>query len=273
MSKIYFYKGKLEASRAQMVIKRSKIDVLGVKVDDISLKGAISEIIRFSQDRKRSHLVVTVNSEFVMLSRRDPKFSSILAQADLSLADGIGVVFSKLIFGGKIHERITGVDLIENLCTQSAKKNVRIGFLGGFDDVAEEVASRQKAKNPGLLVVFAEPGDPTMSFDLRLKRAILRAGRIDVLFVAYGMGQQEFWIKRFLNWVDIGVFIGVGGAFDYLSSVKIRAPKVLQNTGFEWLWRLALEPRRIRRMWVLPIFLFLVLEKWLFNITPKQYKS
>ncbi|OGD97620.1 hypothetical protein A3F02_01450 [Candidatus Curtissbacteria bacterium RIFCSPHIGHO2_12_FULL_38_9b] len=242
-----------------------RVDICGVEVDDISQKEAINRILVLTQDTKGGHMVVTVNSEFVMLARRNRQFADILKEADLALADGIGVVLSKLIFGGKVHQRITGVDLIEGLCAENEKKSIRVGFLGGFEDVAELVAKRQKKVNPRLKIVFAYPGDPTIRFDLKLKKIILQAGRIDILFVAYGMGVQEFWIKRFINKVNVGVFIGVGGAFDYIAAVKKRAPMFMQNTGFEWFWRLINEPARIWRMRVLPAFFLLVLKNRFFS--------
>jgi len=244
-----------------MKAKLPTVDILGVKVADISAEKAENLILKLVKDKKSAHLVVTVNSEFIMLALANRHFAHILASADLALADGAGVVFSKLIFGGKIHDRITGVDLIENLCAKSAKNAIRIGFLGGFGDIAEKVAKRQKTLNPKLNVVFAGPGDPTISYDLKLKKQILASGRIDILFVAYGMGQQEFWIERFKNKIDVGVFIGVGGAFDYLSEAKKRAPLFFQKLGLEWFWRLVLEPQRIKRMWVLPLFMILVFRK------------
>src|SRR3989344_5895189 len=239
-----------------------KIDILGVKVSDISQNLAVQKILELAKDNKKSHYVVTVNSEFVMLARKNRQFLKILNEADLALADGAGVVFSKLIFGGKVRDRITGVDLIEKICQKSANRPIRIGFLGGFGNVAELVAKRQKSENPGLSVVLTWSGDPSIGYDLRLKKTISAAGRIDVLFVAYGMCQQEFWIKRNKNFLDVGVFIGVGGAFDYLSMVKKRAPMWLQGAGFEWFWRLLMEPCRARRMRVLPMFLLLILWTW-----------
>ena len=246
-------------------LKRQKISILGVQVNDISVSSAVSRILKLAFDSKKSHFVVTVNSEFVMLARRNSQFCRILSEADLALPDGAGIVFSKLILGGKTHERITGVDLVEKLCRESAKNAVRVGFLGGFGDVAARVAKRQIRLNPSLKVVFVQPGDPTMGYDLRLKKALDDTGRVDILFVAYGMGQQEFWIARNLNKLNVGVFIGVGGAFDYISRVKRRAPVFFQNIGFEWLWRLINQPQRIWRMRVLPPFLFLILLKSLFR--------
>jgi len=241
-----------------------KIDICGVFVDDLSKEGAVEKIFSLAKG-KRGNLVVTVNSEFVMLARRNPRFSQILRKAELALADGGWVAFLKLILGGNARNRITGVDLVDLVCKQSAKRPVRIGFLGGFGSVAETVAKRQKIKYPGLNVVFFEAGDPSTNYDSKIRTKLARAGRIDVLFVAFGMGKQEFWMERNRNFANIGVFIGVGGAFDYLSGIKRRAPRLLQAIGLEWLWRLLMEPARIWRMRVLPAFfvlsLFFVISK------------
>ena len=246
-----------------MALKRQRINILGVKVDDISLKFALEAIINLAKGEKRGKYVVTVNSEFVMKARRNAEFCRILNNADLALADGVGVAWAKLIFGGKEHDRIAGVDLVEKLCEISAKKAIGVGFLGGFGGVADMVKKRQLLRNPGLIVKISEPGDPTIGYDLRLKKQILRLGGVDILFVAYGMGQQEYWIERNRKKLDVGVFIGVGGALDYISGVKRRAPDYMQAIGLEWLWRLGLEPWRIWRMRVLPVFLMSVLWDWI----------
>ena len=250
-------------TRRLLPLKRHKIDILGVGVNDFSQKEALDAILKLSQDQKSAHYVVTVNSEFVMLAKKNKDFADILQKADLALADGWWVAASKLLLGGRGRERIAGVDLVENLCKEAGEKAVKVGFLGGFGSVAQRVAERQKSAFPNLKIGYAGPGNPAIGYDLRLKKALDKAGRIDILFVAYGMGQQEFWIARNLKKLNVGVFIGVGGAFDYISRVKRRAPVFLQNTGLEWLWRLICEPQRIWRMRVLPIFLILVVAKFL----------
>ena len=252
-----------------MDFKRHKIDVCGVEVDDISFKNAVENVLKLGRASSRGKYVVTINSEFVMLARRNSKFAQILKNADLALPDGVGVVISKLILGGKEHDRVTGVDLLENVCKVVCDKPVRIGLLGGFGGVAKDVAKRQKTRLTSLKVVIAEPGDPSPEADLRLKQRFLEIGRVDVLFVAYGMGKQEFWIDRMRKSLDVGVFIGVGGAFDYLAGIKKRAPVFMQNLGLEWLWRLLLDPVRIWRMRVLPEFFLLVVVKILKNKFPK----
>ncbi len=248
-----------------MAFKRQKVNILGVSVDDISLDSALKSILSLAKAKNRGKVVVTVNSEFVMLARRNPQFMRILNGADLALADGQWIVNSKLILGGREHDRVTGVDLIEKLCSLSSEKAIRVGFLGGFGSVADRVSKRQEEANKGLRVAFSMAGDPTIGHDLRLKTAISKFGRVDILFVAYGMGQQEFWIERMKDKLDVGVFIGVGGAFDYISGVKKRAPKFMQSAGMEWLWRLIWEPSRVWRMRVLPLFAILVFGNFLKN--------
>lgn len=252
-----------------MALKRHIINILGVNVDDISEVDAVKSVLKLAEGKNRGKVVVTVNSEFVMMARRNSIFSQILNEADLALPDGQWIVNSKLILGGREHDRVTGVDLVEKVCKMSANKAVGVGFLGGFGAVAEEVAKRQLEASPGLKVVFSNAGDPTIGQDLRLKETILRFGRVDILFVAYGMGQQEFWIKRMKNKLNVGVYIGVGGAFDYISGVKLRAPDFVQKLGFEWLWRLILDPVRIWRMRVLPVFAVLVFWQFLKNYQKK----
>lgn len=248
-----------------MAVKRSKINILGVNIDDISFDDAVSEVLRLAEAKNKGKYVVTVNSEFVMMARRDPNFLKILNNADLALADGQGVASSKLIFGGKEQSRIAGVDLLEDVCKKIGEKAIRVGFLGGFGGVANEVAKRQKKANPRLKIALAMPGSPIIGYDSRLKKQFDKIGRIDVLFAAYGMGQQEFWIERMRKKANVGVFIGVGGAFDYIAGVKKRAPRFLQKMGLEWLWRLMLDPARIWRMRVLPIFMILVFINFLKN--------
>jgi len=215
-----------------------------------------------AKSSKKGKVVVTVNSEFVILARRDPKFMAILNSAEMAVADGKWVANSRLALGGKVHDRVTGVDLIEQLCQKSADWPVRIGFLGGFGSVAETVSKCQKVANRELDVVLSTAGDPNIGYDSRLIEQFNLIGRIDILFVAYGMGKQEFWINRMQNKLDVGVFIGVGGAFDYLANVKIRAPRLLQSLGMEWVWRLFMEPFRIWRMRVLPLFAILVIKQF-----------
>lgn len=256
----------LASKNPPTTVKRVKVNVLGVTVDDISEKNAIMAIMEMAKDLKRAHFVATVNPEFIMLAKSQKSFAKVLSEADLKLADGVGVVLAKLILGGSEQNRVTGTDLIEKLCERSAIQGLTIGFLGGFSGVAEAAKQRQSLKYPGLKVVVAAAGDSAIGQDLRLRATIFGKKRVDVLFVAYGMGPQEFWISRNKKFLNVGVFIGVGGGIDYISQHKTRSPRFLRQIGLEWFWRLVMEPQRIWRMRVLPVFAFLVFLQFLGQI-------
>lgn len=243
--------------------KSRKISILGVNVDDISEKDAILTILKLAKDKQGQHFVATVNSEFVMLAQKDYKFAKILKNTDLNLPDSVGVVIAKLILGGSEKNRVTGTDLIEKLCEKSAVLPITVGFLGGFGDVAAQTAKRQQARYRALKVVFVSNTNPVIGHNLRLNTGDFPKKRVDILFVAYGMGMQEKWIAENKAKFDVGVFIGVGGGFDYQSGAKRRSPRILQNIGLEWFWRFLAEPQRIWRMRVLPIFAVLVIWQFL----------
>jgi len=253
----------LASNNLSKALKSPNVAIMGVQVADISEKDAILAILKMAQDRKGHHFVATVNSEFVMMAKRDQKFAKILNNTDLNLPDSVGVVLAKLILGGKERNRVTGTDLIEKLCEKISVLPITVGFLGGFGRVAAITAERQEARFPGLKVAFAAEGSPAMGYDLRLKRDVFGQKRVDIVFVAYGMGQQEKWIDRNKNKLNVGVFIGVGGGFDYQADAKRRSPRFLQQIGLEWLWRLGVEPRRLWRMRVLPVFVILVIWQFL----------
>lgn len=262
---------QMDLKRQKRKVNVPRVNILGVDVDDVSEQEAVDAILRLSNDKRRHRYVATVNSEFVMLAYRNNDFKQIINQSDLSLPDGAGVVLAKLIMGGKEQNRVTGVDLIDRICSKSEVSPIRIGFLGGFHNVAEIVKKRQLEKFPKTNIVFAQEGNPTIGYDLKLRSEINSAKGIDVLFVAYGMGQQEFWIKRNIGDINVGLAIGVGGAFDYLAKTKLRAPKFMQKIGLEWLWRLVQEPSRAWRMRVLPLFAVLVLGQWFLQKRAKRF--
>jgi len=233
-----------------------RIDILGVKIDNLSFDQVLDKVEQFLKDGKK-HYIVTPNPEMVVLAQKDSQFRQILNSADLAIPDGIGLVWASRLLRGKekkgIRERVRGVDFADKLCQIAAKKGAAVGFLGGKDKVADKAAKCQIAKYPGLKVVFALGSDP--------EKAAIDIKKVDILFVAYGAPKQEFWISQNLPKLPVKIAIGVGGVFDYWADKVKRAPKWLQNLGLEWLWRLILQPWRIKRQLALLIFVYLVIKQ------------
>jgi N-acetylglucosaminyldiphosphoundecaprenol N-acetyl-beta-D-mannosaminyltransferase len=202
--------------------------------------------------------VATVNPEFVMLAGRDPSFRQVLRGATLRVADGAGLVLASRVLGTGLPGRVAGVELVQAIARSASVRGDRVFLLGAAPGVAEAAAARLASENPGLQVAGTHAGSPRESDD-DSSLALVREGRTDILLVAYGAPAQEHWLARNLELSGAGVGIGVGGTFDYLSGRVRRAPAWMRSAGLEWLFRLARQPWRARRMAVLPVFLFRVL--------------
>jgi N-acetylglucosaminyldiphosphoundecaprenol N-acetyl-beta-D-mannosaminyltransferase len=204
--------------------------------------------------------VATVNPEFVMRARRDGQFLTVLAQADLCIPDGYGVVWAARRLGQPLPSRVAGVDLIRSLVARGAREGWRFFFLGAGPGVAESAAAALEKDHPGLVVAGCLAGSPNPAEDPVTVGAV-RAARTDLLLVAYGAPAQDLWIARNLRQSGARVAIGVGGAFDFISGEARRAPRWMRERGLEWLHRLVHQPWRWRRMLALPRFALAVLRR------------
>jgi N-acetylglucosaminyldiphosphoundecaprenol N-acetyl-beta-D-mannosaminyltransferase len=224
--------------------------VLGIRIDCLDMEAALDRIDALVANRG-SHLVATVNPEFVMRARADAEFAAVLDGADLCLADGWGVVWAVRRQGCTLAAPVAGADLVPALARRCAGKGHRLFLLGARPGVAEEAARRLKAIAPGLQTAGAHAGSPRPEDDEQSVE-LIRASRPDILLVAYGHPQQELWVARNAHRLQVPVAIGVGGALDYVAGRVRRAPVWMRRAGLEWLFRLGRQPWRIRRMAVLP---------------------
>ena len=231
--------------------------VLGVRVDCVDMNAALARIEEFVDSGGR-HVVATVNPEFVMRAHDDREFARVLEAADLCLADGSGVVWAARRQGCALAKPVTGVDLIPPLAALCARRQYRLFLLGAAPGVADELARQLRADHPNLRVA-AYSGSPEPSSDAKTVSRI-NAERSHVLLVAYGAPKQELWIDRVGDQLGgVALAMGVGGAFDFLTGRVPRAPRWMRRVGMEWLFRLAYQPWRIRRMAVLPVYALRVL--------------
>lgn len=239
-----------------------KFELLGVKIDAVSLQESIAIIARYLKDASsRQYYVVTPNPEFLMTARNSKDFKDILNKADLAIPDGIGVVLAGRLFGYKVRERVTGVDLVERLASYCSDNGFKIMFFGGSEGVAKNTYECLLSKNPKLIGAYYQGPKEILNSVKDEKEEVLNVIKNeapDVLLVALGAPKQEVWIARNLRELPVKIAIGVGGAFDMICGKKIRAPKFLQKVGLEWFWRLFLEPWRIKRQFRLVNFVFLI---------------
>jgi N-acetylglucosaminyldiphosphoundecaprenol N-acetyl-beta-D-mannosaminyltransferase len=229
---------------------RSRVEILGVEVDDITVAEMLEYLVGFVQEGG-GHQISTVNVEYLMLARRDSEFAQVLRQSALNVPDSVGVLWAARWLGHPLRERVTGSDGIYAIAERCAREGFRLFFLGAGPGVAERVARLLEERFPGLCVCGVLSGSPLPEHEREQAEAVRRA-RADVLLVAYPSAPQEKWIARNLARTGASVAMGVGAAFDFCAGVQVRAPRWMQRVGLEWFYRLVREPWRWRRMLALP---------------------
>jgi len=234
------------------------VDVLGVRVDDVTYDEALALLLE-AIDRREPHVVTTPNPEFVMLARRDARFAAVMRRAALNIPDGVGLILAARLRGDHLREHVQGTDLVLNLAAESSRRGHRWFLLGGYGDVAARAAQALQHQFPGLQIVGATDGSPDPGADESLRQQVRAVEPVDVILVAYGAPKQEAWLDRNLATLGIPVGIGVGGVFNYLSGDAPRAPLWVRRLHFEWLHRLVSQPWRWRRQLALPAFAALAL--------------
>ncbi len=274
-----------------------KVCILGVKIDKINQAEA-AELIEKWIWHPGKHYIVTPNPEMIVAAQKDLEFRRVLNNADLAIPDSSSLGFSYWLLKRNIFlrfllwplfflpvkqlmhfDKVAGTDLMEALCKLAAEKGFTTGFLGGENGVAKKCAECLMEKYPNLKVVFAGSGGEVdnngqiRGEDLRFTIYDLKKEKnhkslfvnhkslppADLLFVAFGHIKQEKWMVNNLQKTPAHVMMGVGGAFDYLSGNVPRAPKWVQGLGFEWLYRLIVQPWRFKRQLSLVKFVWLIL--------------
>ena len=228
-----------------------KTDILDVLIDNVTLEEAVAAG-QGLLETDGFHYVVTPNPEFILSAKKDEKFRSVLNAADLSLPDGIGVVYAAKILGRPLKGRAPGVDFAQALMAHMAHSGHSLFLLGAKPGVAEEAADRLREAYPGLNICGTHDG--YFKEDKPVVEAIQASGA-DVLFVCLGAPKQEFWMAEFGPSTGVTLAVGLGGCLDVFAGKVQRAPKAFQKAGLEWLYRLIKEPSRIGRMAKLPLIL------------------
>jgi N-acetylglucosaminyldiphosphoundecaprenol N-acetyl-beta-D-mannosaminyltransferase len=235
------------------------VKVLGMRVDRTSMDDALAKIEQFIAGREPRH-VVTADASMVVTAREDPELKKIVEAADLVTPDGAGILWHARLLKRPITHKVSGVDLVAELCRLSAAKGYRVYFLGAAPGVAEEAAANLKTRYPGALIVGTRDGYFSQEQEPGIIEEIKNA-KPDVLFVAFGIPKQEKWIQSHKHELGVPVSAGIGGSFDVYSGRVKRAPLLMQRTGFEWLYRLWCNPKKIGKVMMLPTFAMLTIRE------------
>lgn len=238
----------------------AQVFVLGVGVSAITLDSAIQCIESWILRKpRRANYVCITGVHGIVESRHDRRLRDIHNEAGLVTPDGMPLVFMAHRLGFKAVSRVYGPDLMRKLTELSAAKSYRQFYYGGAPGVAEQLATALKNRHPELQVAgtLTPPfRDLTPAEDAAVVDRI-NAAAADIVWVGLSTPKQEFWMASHADRLNAAVMIGVGAAFDFLAGTKSQAPAWMQQSGLEWFYRLACEPRRLWKRYsrIVPYFL------------------
>ena len=242
-----------------------RVDVLGVPVDAVEVSELHAAVLGFVRARVRA-TVLHANVHAINLASRDSSLARIFREADLVFCDGHGVMLGARLLGDSLPVKITYAEwtwLLADLCAREA---LSLYMLGSRPGIAAAAADRLRARQPALRIAGTGHGYFDQSADSDDNRSVIgriNAARPDIVMVGLGMPLQEKWIAANRQALDAPVVLSAGAAFDYVSGSLRRPPAWMTRTGFEWLGRLIIEPRRLAGRYVLgnPAFLIRVLRE------------
>lgn len=228
--------------------RKERVGIAGIDIDNLSEDETLGEVERLIA-QGGSHYMAVVNAAKIVAANRDEELRRILARADLVTADGMSVVWASRLFGRPVRERVTGIDLFEKLVARAAQTGRSVYFLGAREESLRKLVEVMTSRHVGLKIAGCRNGYFAEEENLLIAEAIKRS-RADILFVAMGSPAQERWISSYLEKTAVKFALGVGGSFDHIAGLVPRAPRWMQQTGLEWFHRLALEPRRLWRRYL-----------------------
>ena len=226
--------------------RRPKANVLGVGIDALTPQTALEELFRAADAKARGYVCVT-GVHGVMEAQRDSSLRAVLNTSLLTVPDGMPTVWVGRLQGHRAMRRVYGPDLLLDTCERSAGTGHTHYFYGGAPGVAHQLAERLSARYPGLRVVgtYSPPFRPLTEYEERDLVTRVAAVRPDFFWVGLSTPKQERFMARYSSRLDATVMLGVGAAFDMHSGRTAQAPRWMQRTGLEWLFRLLQEPRRL----------------------------
>jgi len=243
-----------------MLNKIEKVNILGVGISAINMDDALQYLEYHIKAKTKNYICVCPNHT-IMESQKNKRLLDIVNSANIATPDGMSVVWACKLLGYTKVKQVCGTELMLAFSELSVEKGYTHFYYGGADGVTEKLAEKMCQKFPELKVAgkYSPPFRPLTEAEDKTVIDMINRVNPDVVWIGLGMPKQELWMGEHFGRINAPLMIGVGAAFDFLSGIKERAPKWMQRTGLEWLFRLVQEPRRLwRRNLYHPIFFFKV---------------
>lgn len=246
----------------------NKNKILGIPIPQDDKKNILEKIIKFIEKPRSFLHIVSLNPENLVIAQENKEFKKVLYKAKIKIIDGVGIVIASRLLGIKTGERVTGVDLMNELIKIASEKRLRVMLIGGKPKLAESLAECYQKKYPkakflgieGIKDIKTEKKSVLKEEEKQIFNIVVDF-KPHLVFVAFGSPYQELWIEHHKDKFFGCVVMGVGGAFDFLGGKVPRAPVFIRKIGFEWLFRLLHQPWRWRRQVRLIKFLWMVVNQ------------
>ncbi|MBX4925388.1 WecB/TagA/CpsF family glycosyltransferase [Rhizobium binae] len=235
-------------------------NVLGVRVSAVNLESATGLIQKAIEDGRKGYVCVR-DAHGIVRCQNDPELRSIHNRAFLVTPDGMPLVWALKRAGHLESDRVYGPDLMFSVFEAGSSKGLRHFLYGATDETLKQLRARLLKKFPNAQIVgsYAPPFHRlTLQEETDIADRINGAGA-DVIWVGLSSPKQELWMARMRDRLDASMLIGVGAAFDFHAGLKRQAPRIIQRSGFEWVFRLLCEPRRLWRRYALVVPTFISL--------------
>ena len=224
--------------------------VLGVRVDAVQIPDVIGRMTEWIEERRLGNYIAVTGMHGVMEAQHSMQFKEILNRASLVVADGMPLVWVGKAHRFAMRRRVYGPELMETFCRVTGGRFSHF-FYGGAAGVADELAGVMKRRF-GIRVAgaYSPPFRPLNREEDHHLIGLLRTSHPDVLWVGLSTPKQESWMAEYRERAGVPVLVGVGAAFDFFTGRTRQAPPWLREHGFEWLFRLSTEPRRLWRRYL-----------------------
>lgn len=239
----------------------ARIHLFGCDIDNLTVSEAVDRVESFIQ-QGGSHCYFALNVHKVVAFRSSPELCQIANRSELVTADGQPIVWVSKWLGKPIKQRLTGADLMGHLIQMAAEKQYRVYLLGGRPEVLQCAVNSYHVRFPRLQIAGYRHGYWADDEENDIVAAI-RDARPDMLFLGMSSPHKELFMDRRLNELQVPFTMGVGGTLDIIAGVTRRAPVWIQRIGFEWLWRVMQEPRRMFKRYLFDgiRFFYIVIEE------------
>lgn len=237
-------RGYTPARRKPSAHTESSNRLLGARVDPLTMDETVETIEDLIEDQSGHYNHLAMNAAKLVSASHDQELVDKFATATLVTADGQSLVWASKLLGAPLPERVAGIDLMDRLVDASVEKGYRIYLLGATDSVVRQVRWRFLARGANVVGFHngfwrrEELTDQQMADRIALTNP-------DIVFVGVPSPLKEDFVFAHKDRTGAGICVGVGGSFDVVAGITSRAPKVIQKIGMEWFWRLAQEPRRM----------------------------